>query len=769
MQDNINTPNNVCQDESTSYASSIPLTFTVYTSIAPLGKEFTAQDNIIRKTTHGTMWSGKSETVTMTLPQLKDFIPTMGVNQALGQGLINDDIAHTANNLKIEKLAKLDPTAHHRGKACYSFSTAAGLWLLDYDGDKLTSVDAVMLQMLDLMPELHNVGMLALGSSSNGVYLVSNPEVRITKNGVHIYVAVSDASAIPQLNQLLKYRSWLAGLCDFKAGKASFLPDTFFDHAVSKAEHLIFENRTLGNGVAAEPRNVHYIEGNVLDVATMPFMTATQEQELNVRIEKARAIAKCETIAKMRDKGVSEADITKTIKCMDGGFLAPDTLLKGQNTGITSVADIVTAFHAGNGAEYESDTFIDPNDDIATCVKYRAKVKMYDSGITSMHSFADGEKTYILLADTSLLDDSDFLNGTVKTEPTQENTAKPDFWHDGNHNVNNTAEQQPKIKTLKDYAINGNSNAMEKELVNQTFILDGIAIAGHLTVIYAKPNTGKTLLVIKMLIDSIEAGRVNPVDVIYINADDNAHGLVTKLKLAEKHGFLMLSPGENGFKTKDFLLHIQNLIATNQARGTVIVLDTLKKFTDLMDKKVGSKFMDIARDFSLKGGSMILLAHTNKNRNKDGKAVFGGTSDIVDDCDGAFILDEVDKTELIKTVVFEKLKSRGTVEEEITFSYSVKPTEYPALIESVTRGDAAQAAQAKQFINKLSDKPAIEAILKCLANGTHKRTDILYMKHENVSRRVVEKCLDEYTGDLWKCEFGEKNSKIYYKQDPLPF
>ena len=144
MQNNINTPNNVCQDESTPYPSSIPLTFTVFTSIAPLGKEFTILNGAIHKISHAIMWSGSSKTVTMTLSELKAFIPTLGHNQALAQGVINADIAHTANNLKMKDDAVSDSTAHHRGKACYSFSTAAGFWLVDYDGETLTSVDAVI-------------------------------------------------------------------------------------------------------------------------------------------------------------------------------------------------------------------------------------------------------------------------------------------------------------------------------------------------------------------------------------------------------------------------------------------------------------------------------------------------------------------------------------------------------------------------------------------------------------------------------------------------
>ena len=72
---------------------------------------------------------------------------------------------------------------------------------------------------------------------------------------------------------------------------------------------------------------------------------------------------------------------------------------------------------------------------------------------------------------------------------------------------------------------------MREKMLTDTFVLDNIAILGQATVIYAKPNTGKTLIVMKMLIESIKAGRVKGDDVYYINADDTYKGLVTKLEI----------------------------------------------------------------------------------------------------------------------------------------------------------------------------------------------------------------------------------------------
>ena len=68
--------------------------------------------------------------------------------------------------------------------------------------------------------------------------------------------------------------------------------------------------------------------------------------------------------------------------------------------------------------------------------------------------------------------------------------------------------------------INGSLAEMKAQMLRDVFVLDGIALLGQLTTIYAKPNAGKTLTTIFMLTESIKAGRIKGEDVYYINADD---------------------------------------------------------------------------------------------------------------------------------------------------------------------------------------------------------------------------------------------------------
>ncbi len=341
--------------------------------------------------------------------------------------------------------------------------------------------------------------------------------------------------------------------------------------------------------------------------------------------------------------------------------------------------------------------------------------------------------------------------------------------------------EKPKF-SFNQFSITNQLDAMKAQMLNDVFVLDGIALLGQLTAIYAKPNTGKTLLTLWMISESIKAGRIKGENVFYINADDTYKGLLTKGEVAKKYGFSMIAPSFMDFKVEDFNNHLRQLIADDSARGVIIVLDTLKKFTDLMDKKKGSEFMKLAREFASNGGTMIMLAHTNKNRSFDGKVVAGGTSDITDDCDCAYTLDEVQgNSKTHKDVLFENFKSRGNVKKELLATYSISENinGYHDLLNSVQVANSSDIEKAKKerdaATKALDDKNAIDAITDAIKQGNHKKADLLKFVtgiEWRISHRKAKKALDDYTGtklsnsSLWRVQVGEKNSQIYYLLEP---
>ena len=327
---------------------------------------------------------------------------------------------------------------------------------------------------------------------------------------------------------------------------------------------------------------------------------------------------------------------------------------------------------------------------------------------------------------------------------------------------------------LERFTLNQSVDAMEKKMLNDTYVIGKLAIFGQATVIYAKPNTGKTLLILYLLAQAIKNKQIKGEHVYYINADDAYKGLVEKIKFANTNGFKMLAPGHEGFKA-DMLLTI--LIAMNEqdtSRGTIIILDTLKKFTDPMDKKSSSAFTKVIREFISHGGSVILLAHTNKHRDGGGKVVFSGTSDIVDDVDCAYTLDVTNKTDCEVSVLFENFKCRGDVAPQAGYSYSKwEGQTYLELIATVNGLEEQDntTANRNRIMTELLDKNdrLIKAIIETIMNGYTLKTTIVKAVGvaTGIGRRRVIDVIDTHTGcyyvdgHRWDESNIDKNSKTY--------
>ena len=325
--------------------------------------------------------------------------------------------------------------------------------------------------------------------------------------------------------------------------------------------------------------------------------------------------------------------------------------------------------------------------------------------------------------------------------------------------------------SLSMFSLRGQAELMKKQLLDEVFVLAYLAILGQATTIYARANTGKTLLVLWMLVQSIKAGRIKGENVIYINADDTYLGFIQKLELAEEYEFHMLMPNQNGFDPQAIQGYLRQMIENDTARNNIVILDTLKKFTDLMDKKAGSSFMGRVREFIAAGGTVISLAHTNKNKTAEGKSVFCGTSDVVDDCDCVYILETVNTTDDLKVVLFENIKNRGNVAKELAVSYSVsKGISYREKFKSVklasdleTEEVKVEIATSKELEN---DNSAIQAITLALDNEEQvsiPKTTLLKLAKQSsdISRRQLLKVLEKYTSVLWLESTGDKNTHSY--------
>ncbi len=327
------------------------------------------------------------------------------------------------------------------------------------------------------------------------------------------------------------------------------------------------------------------------------------------------------------------------------------------------------------------------------------------------------------------------------------------------------------------FILNDEVDKMEAQMQKDQFILNGIALLGQMTVIYAKPNAGKTLLILHLLINSTKSGAIDGKKVYYINADDHYKGLIEKTRIANEAGFMMLAPGHKDFKAAMLQEILKDMTIKNICHGVVVVLDTAKKFTDLMNKTLSSEFFETLRQFVSKNGTVILLAHVNKKRDEDKKVIYAGTADLVDDADCAYTLDEVafDALTSMKTVQFENFKARGNVELKLIYQYCANParTSYANLLDSVRRltDEDCKRTEEEQAAKDLlaANSEAIEAIKEILGLGINTWTEIVNEAVAmGISKRKVIKALKDHTGEsFFKNQFwhvirtGDKNRKEY--------
>lgn len=327
--------------------------------------------------------------------------------------------------------------------------------------------------------------------------------------------------------------------------------------------------------------------------------------------------------------------------------------------------------------------------------------------------------------------------------------------------------------TFGDFSINNDLAALKRNLAMENFVLQKIALEGQITVVYGAPNAGKTLLTLRMLCDAVEAGRIQGQDVYYLNLDDNLAGAVEKTELVSPLGIKMLCPHlqpDKDFKFEDL---VAQAVKDKQGKGKTLIIDTAKKVCDIMDKFRQSELFQALRKLCGQGWTIILLSHTNKNK-RDGKLVYSGTADILQDVDTAWMLGSDPTPEGI-LCQFENFKSRGSNTEPVHFFSPIEThdsyTERFQGLRMVTGEeltDLQHRAQVKACIEEQHE--LVMWLRELLAGGgktrgqieeAFKRSDIRFSI--GVSRRALSKVLAQLAGHIWSVEKSGTAHHYYLK------
>ena len=318
-----------------------------------------------------------------------------------------------------------------------------------------------------------------------------------------------------------------------------------------------------------------------------------------------------------------------------------------------------------------------------------------------------------------------------------------------------------------------NIEAMKKRAQDAVFILPEIAMLGDCTILNAGPNTGKTLMTLWMLCNR-DMEKTKHLDIFYINADDSFNGGIEKMEITRHMGIHHLIPNQNGFDPADLSKIIKAAIKEDACGNMVIVLDTLKKFVSTMDKNDARVFNIMVRSFTQAGGTLIALAHTNKNKDADGKSIAEGVGDFQSDFDCAYT---IDKAPVItegsdRTIVFENTKLRGPNSMKVTFQYDAgEKRSWHRRFQSVKQVGAEEARAAEEKAAKEAqldkDQSVIEYILSELEDGPKTHSGLI---RDNLgdpstgSCNVRTKVIERYTGKYWGKSKSQNGGWTFHKQ-----
>lgn len=294
------------------------------------------------------------------------------------------------------------------------------------------------------------------------------------------------------------------------------------------------------------------------------------------------------------------------------------------------------------------------------------------------------------------------------------------------------------------------------------WLYPNLLIRGHLIAIPAPPNAGKTTLFVHLAGELAAAG----LSVFYMNADISGGDAKALWETADESGFELLLPDLAKKSIADFQTALFKLLcADRDLSNTVIIIDTLKKMVDVINKKSAKEVLRLFRSLTGRGATIILLSHTNKYAGEDGKPIYEGTGDLRSDVDELIYLDSkknIDDTILIST---RPDKVRGAFE-PITFlieaDRTVKPQTNYSDIHSLNK-------RAEQFAR---DQDVIDTITRAIDEGCENQQQIVcYCKDFGFGSPSVRQCLARYSSPTcsdqkWTAARGQKNALRYERYSP---
>lgn len=290
-------------------------------------------------------------------------------------------------------------------------------------------------------------------------------------------------------------------------------------------------------------------------------------------------------------------------------------------------------------------------------------------------------------------------------------------------------------------------NFEEIENVKFEYLMDNFLVKNEITMISAKPGTGKSLLSVAAANMMLVQKKID--QVFYIDGDNSISTLKDRNihHLKKQHG--------NKFRYfvglgKNELWQIINTLKKMDLTNYLVVFDSIKNFIngDRDKNKDVSPVMEILKTLRNNGATVIFLHHQNKGQ-KDFESDYAGSSAFAEDTSNAFTLKRNDDK---NALILKPFKARAGDLHEIAFAYNANHT--------LTKLDIAYAKQTQEmdeminesieYLKSSRNKPMWSELWKNL-------TDLGYDKEK------ASKVIKSNEGKLWNFERGDRNNqKLYF-------
>jgi KaiC/GvpD/RAD55 family RecA-like ATPase len=299
------------------------------------------------------------------------------------------------------------------------------------------------------------------------------------------------------------------------------------------------------------------------------------------------------------------------------------------------------------------------------------------------------------------------------------------------------------------------------ELKSPEWIYQDLIIRGHLVLIVAEPNGGKTTIFRHLAGDFSTKGY----RVVYVNADISGAEAAEFAQQAEDEGWNAILPDcIPGRSIKDVFSNLRTMNESGRDLSEMVfIFDTLKKLGDVISKSSMRELLALLRSLSAKGATIICLGHTNKYPGADGKPVYEGVGDLRADVDELIYLLPKKNDDGSMTVSTLPNKVRGDFQ---AITFCIKPDRRVERAAGYIDVEA-QRIEEDRFRR---DQVDIKVIEEAIATGCEKQYEIVdHCRGAGMSIRRTRALLDRYGKgqyQRWTIErLGARNALVYRPLD----